>query len=194
MSDPTLITPSDLARRWQVSGETIRKYDRQGLIRPVLGEGHAVRYALAEIQAIERGRSCADVALLPLTFEGRTSPRSLFHRVEVAREAVELAVRLDTDKAADLEVVGTAARAVLTLIAGGTASVPGQPVVGASGSYGVNLPDPDAARDLARLAHAALAPLSLAECRATLADLGHKMRERFTSELRRILKAGSGKA
>lgn len=194
MTDPTLITPSDLARRWQVSGETIRKYDRQGLIRSALGEGHAVRYALAEIQAIERVQGCADVSLMPLTLEGRTSPAVLLQRVEVAREAVELVARLDTDKATDLAAVGAAAQAVQTLIEGGAASVPGLPVVGASGSYGVNLQDPGAARDLARLAHAALAPLSLAECCATLADLGPKMRERFTSELQRILKAVSGKA
>jgi hypothetical protein len=50
---PIFITRPQLAVRWQVSGETIKRYERRGIVRPVKIAARMLRYRLSDIEALE---------------------------------------------------------------------------------------------------------------------------------------------
>jgi hypothetical protein len=192
MNGQTLITLSELAQRWGMSIETVRKLACSGAIRPALGVGRGQRFSIADVQVVERaGAVEADVMLTPLSAEGRGSPLALFARTRVAREAAGHAVKLgDTT---GLEAVCELARGLLAMVQGGAIAVPPvPPVVGSRGVYAVRFDDPQAGQDLVRLAYAALASLTLAECCAALSDLGPRMRKKFEEELTGITRSAGG--
>lgn len=47
------ITRSQLAERWQLSGESLKRYERRGILKPVKIAARMLRYRLADIEAIE---------------------------------------------------------------------------------------------------------------------------------------------
>jgi hypothetical protein len=53
-----LLTRRDLAERWRVSGETLKRRERAGLLR-ALKIGRGVRYRLGDILAFEKGAEVA---------------------------------------------------------------------------------------------------------------------------------------
>lgn len=51
--DDKLLTRLDLARRWKVSIETLKRRERAKILRPLRLEGRIVRYRLSDIRQIE---------------------------------------------------------------------------------------------------------------------------------------------
>ena len=51
--DGDLLTRLDLARRWKVSMETIKRRERARILRPIRLDGRIVRYRLSDIRRIE---------------------------------------------------------------------------------------------------------------------------------------------
>ena len=49
---PPLVTRAQLARRWQTSGETLKRREAAGIL-PCLKLGHAVRYRREDVERIE---------------------------------------------------------------------------------------------------------------------------------------------
>jgi hypothetical protein len=47
-----LLTRRELCHRWRVSGETLKRRERAGILRP-LKLGRGVRYRLADIERVE---------------------------------------------------------------------------------------------------------------------------------------------
>lgn len=47
------ITRSELAERWTCSTESLKRYERRGIIRPVKIAARMLRYRLSEIEALE---------------------------------------------------------------------------------------------------------------------------------------------
>jgi hypothetical protein len=48
-----MLTRQDLAKRWRVSVETLKRRERIKLLRPVRLEGRVVRYKLSDVLRIE---------------------------------------------------------------------------------------------------------------------------------------------
>lgn len=53
----TLISRNQLAKRWSVSKETIKRREREGLLKPIRFNQRLLRYRLDDIVAIEQ--SCS---------------------------------------------------------------------------------------------------------------------------------------
>ena len=51
--EETLLTRSELARRWKVSVETLKRRERAKILRPVRLEGRVIRYRLSDVLRIE---------------------------------------------------------------------------------------------------------------------------------------------
>ena len=51
--EETLLTRSELARRWKVSVETLKRRERANILRPVRLEGRVIRYRMSDILRIE---------------------------------------------------------------------------------------------------------------------------------------------
>ena len=51
---PELISRNQLAKRWSVSKETIKRREREGLLSPVRFNQRLIRYRLDDILAIEQ--------------------------------------------------------------------------------------------------------------------------------------------
>ncbi|MGK0185689.1 MAG: DNA-binding XRE family transcriptional regulator [Verrucomicrobiales bacterium] len=51
---PELISRDQLAKRWSVSKETIKRREREGLLSPVRFNQRLIRYRLDDILAIEQ--------------------------------------------------------------------------------------------------------------------------------------------
>ena len=51
--EETLLTRSELARRWKVSVETLKRRERAKILRPVRLEGRVIRYRMSDILRIE---------------------------------------------------------------------------------------------------------------------------------------------
>jgi hypothetical protein len=59
-----LLTRSELARRWKVSIETLKRRERARILRPVRLDGRVIRYRLSDVLRIEEegyggGEVCA---------------------------------------------------------------------------------------------------------------------------------------
>jgi predicted site-specific integrase-resolvase len=52
-----LLTRKQLAERWQVSVETIKRRERANLIKPIRLDGRVLRYRLSEIMRFEGAAS-----------------------------------------------------------------------------------------------------------------------------------------
>jgi predicted site-specific integrase-resolvase len=53
-ANPQFITRKQLAERWDVSIESLKRYERRGILRPVKIAPRVLRYAFEEIEARER--------------------------------------------------------------------------------------------------------------------------------------------
>lgn len=51
--DDGLLTRLELARRWKVSIETLKRRERARILRPVRLDGRIIRYRLSDIRRIE---------------------------------------------------------------------------------------------------------------------------------------------
>jgi hypothetical protein len=51
--EETLLTRSELARRWKVSIETLKRRERAKILRPVRLEGRVIRYRMSDVLRIE---------------------------------------------------------------------------------------------------------------------------------------------
>jgi hypothetical protein len=51
--DETLLTRSELAKRWKVSIETLKRRERAKVLRPVRLDGRVIRYRLRDVLRIE---------------------------------------------------------------------------------------------------------------------------------------------
>ena len=51
--DDKLLTRLDLARRWKVSIETLKRRERAKILRPVRLDGRVIRYRLRDVLRIE---------------------------------------------------------------------------------------------------------------------------------------------
>jgi hypothetical protein len=51
--DGDLLTRLDLARRWKVSIETVKRREQAKILRPVRLDGRVIRYRLSDIRQIE---------------------------------------------------------------------------------------------------------------------------------------------
>ena len=51
--EETLLTRSELARRWKVSIETLKRRERARILRPVRLDGRVIRYRMRDILRIE---------------------------------------------------------------------------------------------------------------------------------------------
>jgi len=51
--EETLVPRSELARRWKVSVETLKRRERAKILRPVRLEGRVIRYRMSDILRIE---------------------------------------------------------------------------------------------------------------------------------------------
>jgi len=49
-----LLSRTQLAERWQVSGMSLKRYETRGIIKPIKLAARVVRYRLAEIEAYEQ--------------------------------------------------------------------------------------------------------------------------------------------
>jgi hypothetical protein len=49
----TLVTRSELARRWKVSVESLKRRESAKILRPVRLEGRVIRYRMSDILRIE---------------------------------------------------------------------------------------------------------------------------------------------
>ena len=52
-SDDKLLTRLELARRWKVSIETVKRRERAKVLRPVRLEGRIIRYRMSDVLRIE---------------------------------------------------------------------------------------------------------------------------------------------
>ena len=57
LQDDRLLSRHALSDRWDCSIETIKRYDRRGITKPVRIAPRMVRYRLSDIQKIEEGGS-----------------------------------------------------------------------------------------------------------------------------------------
>ena len=62
--DDKLLTRLELARRWKVSIETLKRRERARILRPVRLDGRVIRYRLSDVLRIEEegyggGEVCA---------------------------------------------------------------------------------------------------------------------------------------
>jgi hypothetical protein len=51
--EETLLTRSELARRWKVSIETLKRRERARILRPIRLDGRVIRYRLRDVLRIE---------------------------------------------------------------------------------------------------------------------------------------------
>ena len=51
--DDELLTRLELARRWKVSIETLKRRERAGILRPVRLDGRVIRYRVSDVLRIE---------------------------------------------------------------------------------------------------------------------------------------------
>ena len=51
--DDKLLTRLELARRWKVSIETLKRRERAGILRPVRLDGRVIRYRVSDVLRIE---------------------------------------------------------------------------------------------------------------------------------------------
>jgi hypothetical protein len=51
--EETLLTRIELARRWKVSIETLKRRERTKILRPVRLDGRVIRYRLSDVLRIE---------------------------------------------------------------------------------------------------------------------------------------------
>jgi hypothetical protein len=51
--EETLLTRRELARRWKVSIETLKRRERARILRPVRLDGRVIRYRLRDVLRIE---------------------------------------------------------------------------------------------------------------------------------------------
>jgi hypothetical protein len=51
--EETLLTRSELAQRWKVSIETLKRRERAKILRPVRLDGRVIRYRLRDVLRIE---------------------------------------------------------------------------------------------------------------------------------------------
>jgi len=51
--DETLLTRSELAKRWKVSIETLKRRERARILRPVRLDGRVIRYRMSDVLRIE---------------------------------------------------------------------------------------------------------------------------------------------
>jgi hypothetical protein len=59
-ADDQLLTRLELARRWKVSIETIKRRERARVLRPLRLEGRIIRYRMSDVMRVEQeGESCA---------------------------------------------------------------------------------------------------------------------------------------
>jgi hypothetical protein len=54
LTEDTLLTRRELAVRWKVSIETVKRRERARMLRPMRLDGRIVRYRLSDIIRIER--------------------------------------------------------------------------------------------------------------------------------------------
>jgi hypothetical protein len=52
-TEDTLLTRRELAQRWKVSIETIKRRERLNILRPMRLDGRIVRYRMNDVQRIE---------------------------------------------------------------------------------------------------------------------------------------------
>jgi hypothetical protein len=52
--EETLLTRSELAQRWKVSIETLKRRERARILRPVRLDGRVIRYRLRDVLRIEK--------------------------------------------------------------------------------------------------------------------------------------------
>ena len=57
--EDSLLTRSELARRWKVSIETLERRERTKVLRPMRLDGRIVRYRMSDVVRIEQER-CLD--------------------------------------------------------------------------------------------------------------------------------------
>jgi hypothetical protein len=57
--EDSLLTSSELARRWKVSIETLKRRERTKILRPMGLDGRIVRYRMSDVVRIEQ-EGCAD--------------------------------------------------------------------------------------------------------------------------------------
>ena len=53
--DDKLLTRLELARRWKVSIETLKRRERARILRPVRLDGRVIRYRVSDVLRIEEG-------------------------------------------------------------------------------------------------------------------------------------------
>jgi hypothetical protein len=53
--EETLLTRSELAKRWKVSIETLKRRERARVLRPVRLDGRVIRYRMTDVLRIEKG-------------------------------------------------------------------------------------------------------------------------------------------
>jgi hypothetical protein len=51
--DETLLTRSELAKRWKISIETLKRRERARILRPVRLDGRVIRYRMSDVLRIE---------------------------------------------------------------------------------------------------------------------------------------------
>ena len=51
--EETLLTRGELAKRWKVSIETVKRRERAKVLRPVRLEGRIIRYRMSDVLRIE---------------------------------------------------------------------------------------------------------------------------------------------
>jgi hypothetical protein len=51
--EETLLTRSELAKRWKVSIETLKRRERAKILRPVRLDGRVIRYRMSDVLRIE---------------------------------------------------------------------------------------------------------------------------------------------
>jgi hypothetical protein len=52
--EDTLLTRRELAARWKVSVETVKRRERASKLRPVRLDGRIIRYRMSEVMRIEQ--------------------------------------------------------------------------------------------------------------------------------------------
>jgi len=53
-TEDTLLTRRDLAARWKVSIQTLKRRERAGILRPVRLDGRIIRYRMRDVVRIEQ--------------------------------------------------------------------------------------------------------------------------------------------
>lgn len=51
--EETLLTRAELARRWKVSIQTLKRRERAKILRPVRLDGRVIRYRMSDVLRIE---------------------------------------------------------------------------------------------------------------------------------------------